>query len=128
MNRTFLFKISLPLIAAPLLSIFTPSTAIAALSNSQTLGLQQENTSSISNSILIADRDDYYRNREEIRNRRREIRKQIRRLNRDERRLNRRDRDRYYRGGRYDDRYYRGDRYRDRRYRDRDYNRYSPWR
>ncbi|GAA6619818.1 hypothetical protein [Scytonema sp. NUACC26] len=102
MNRTLLFKISLPLIAAPLLSIFTPPTAIAVLSNSQTLGLEQKIIGTRRNSVLIADRDDYYRNREEIRNRRREIRREMRRLRRDERRLNRRypDRDRYYRGGR----------------------------
>ncbi|MUG95861.1 hypothetical protein F7734_27295 [Scytonema sp. UIC 10036] len=127
MNRTLLFKISLPLIAAPLLSIFTPPTAIASLSNPQTLGLEQEIVGTRRNSILVADRDDYRNRRREIRDRRREIRREIRRLNREERRLNRRysDRDRYYRVRDYDR--YRGGRNYDWRYRNRDDYRRHPW-
>ncbi len=127
MNRTTLFKISLPLIVAPLLSIFTAPVAIASLSNSQTVGLEQEILGTRRNSILIADRDDDYRDRRrEIRERRREIHREMRRLRREERQFNRRSpRDRYYRVRDYDRD--RGGRNYDRRYRDRDYYR-SPWR
>jgi lipopolysaccharide export LptBFGC system permease protein LptF len=127
MNRTTLFKISLSLIVAPLLSIFTAPVAIASLSNTQTVGLEQEIVGTRSNSILIADRDDDYRDRRrEIRERRREIQREMRRLRREERQFNRRyPRDRYYRVRDYDR--YRGGRNYDRRYRDRDYYP-SPWR
>ncbi|KAF3885183.1 MULTISPECIES: hypothetical protein [Nostocales] len=128
MNRTLLFKLSIPLIAAPLLSIFTPLTAMASLSNQQTPGLEQEIVGNIGNSILVADRDDYRDRRRDLRDRRREIRREMRRLRREERRLDRRysDRDRYRRVSDYDR--YRGGRNYDRRYRDRDYYRYYPWR
>ncbi|WP_026734658.1 hypothetical protein [Fischerella sp. PCC 9605] len=90
MSRKILFKVCLPLVAVPLVSIFTTGGAIASLSNQQKFGWEPRFISTSHNSILISGWEDRYQLRDRYREnyqRRQEIDREIRRLDREDKDL-----------------------------------------